>query len=71
MYAISSPRAVIKIERRIKVVALLNIGADVNIMIAKIADAVNLFILEIIPIEVETFTGYNAQLVGICREVNV
>jgi hypothetical protein len=67
----SSPRAVIKIEKKIKVTALLNIGADVNVMIAEIADITNLPILEIIPIKVEIFTGYNAQLIGICREINI
>jgi hypothetical protein len=60
MYAMSSPRAVIKMEERIKVAALLDTGADVNIITAKVADVANLFILEIIPMEVETFTGYNA-----------
>jgi hypothetical protein len=39
--------------------ALLDIGADINIMTVKIADAVNLPILEIISLEAETFTGYN------------
>jgi hypothetical protein len=71
MYAMSSPRAVIKIKERVKVTALLNIGADVNVMTAKIADAVNLLILEIIPLKIETFTGHNAQLLGICREINI
>jgi hypothetical protein len=71
IYAISSPRAVIKIERKIKVTALLNIEADINIITAKIADAINLSILEIIPLEIKTFTGHNAQLLGICREINV
>jgi len=60
IYAIFSPRAVIKIEKKIKMAILLDIGADVNIMIAEIADVINLFILEIIPLEIETFTGYNA-----------
>jgi hypothetical protein len=60
MYTIFSPRAVIKIKRRVKVIALLNTRTDINIMTVKIADAANLFILEIIPIEVKTFTGYNA-----------
>jgi hypothetical protein len=67
----SSPRAVMKVEKRVKVAALLNIGADINIMIAEIADAANLPILEITPIEAEIFTGHNAQLVRICREINV
>jgi hypothetical protein len=58
-------------KKRVKVTALLNTGADVNIMTAEIADVINLFILEITPIEIETFTGYNAQLVRICREVNI
>jgi hypothetical protein len=60
MYAMSSPRAVIKIKEKVKVVTLLNTRANVNVMTAKIADAINLPILEIIPIEAETFTGYNA-----------
>jgi hypothetical protein len=59
IYAMFSSRAVIKIKRRIKMAVLLNTGADVNIIIVKIADAANLLILEIIPIEVEIFTGYN------------
>jgi hypothetical protein len=60
MYAMSSPRAVIKVKERVKVAILLDIGADVNIMIVKIADAANLFIFEIIPIEIKIFTGHNA-----------
>jgi hypothetical protein len=60
MYAVSSPRAVIKMEKRIKVTALLDTEADINVIIAKIADATNLSILEITPIKAETFTGYNA-----------
>jgi hypothetical protein len=60
MYAMSSPRAVIKIKERVKVITLLNIRADINVIIAKVADAANLLILEITPIETETFTGYNA-----------
>jgi hypothetical protein len=60
IYAVSSPRAVIKIKRKVKVTTLLNTGTDVNIIIVKIADAANLFILEITPIETETFTGHNA-----------
>jgi hypothetical protein len=59
IYAISSPRAVIKVKKRIKVTVLLDIEADINVIIAKVADAANLFILEIIPMEAETFTGYN------------
>jgi hypothetical protein len=59
IYAISSPRAVIEMERKVKITALLNIGADVNIMTVKVADAANLPILEITPIEAEIFTGYN------------
>jgi hypothetical protein len=60
MYAVSSPRAVIKIKRKIKVAALLDTEADVNIIIIKVADVANLPILEIISIEAETFTGHNA-----------
>jgi hypothetical protein len=71
MYAVSSPRAVIEIKRKIKVAALLDTETNVNVMTAKIADAVNLFILEIISMEVETFTGHNAQLIRICREINI
>jgi hypothetical protein len=71
IYAVSSPRAVIKIKEKVKVTALLNTEANVNIIIVKVADAANLPILEIIPIEVKTFTGYNAQLIRICREVNI
>jgi hypothetical protein len=67
----SSPRAVIKIERKVKVTALLDIRADINIITAKIADVTNLPILEITPMEAKTFTSYNIQLVGICREVNI
>jgi hypothetical protein len=55
----SSPRAVIKIEKRVKMAVLLNIGADINVMIVKVADAINLPILEITSIETETFTDYN------------
>jgi hypothetical protein len=71
MYVMSSPRAVVKIEGKVNVAVLLDIRADVNVIIAKVADAANLPVLEIIPMEVETFTGYNAQLVGICREINI
>jgi hypothetical protein len=67
----SSPRAVIEVKGKIKVVTLLNTGADVNIMTAKIADVTNLPILEIISMEVKTFTGHNTQLIGICREINI
>jgi hypothetical protein len=59
MYAMSLPRAVIKIEKRVKVTVLLNTGADVNVIIIKVADAANLSILEITPMEVKTFTGHN------------
>jgi hypothetical protein len=59
MYAIFSPRAVIKVKKRIKIIALLDTKTDINIIIAKIADAANLFILEIISIEIKTFTGHN------------
>jgi predicted aspartyl protease len=71
MYAVSSPRAVVEVEKKVKVAALLDTGADVNVMTAKVADAANLPVLEITPIEAETFTGHNAQLVRICREVDV
>jgi hypothetical protein len=71
MYAISSPRAVIKVEGRVKVTALLDTKTDVNVITAKIADVINLPVLEIIPIEIKTFTGHNTQLIRICREVNV
>jgi hypothetical protein len=67
----SSPRAVIEIKGRVKMAVLLNIRADVNIITTKIADAANLPVFEITPIKVETFTGHNAQLVGICREINI
>jgi hypothetical protein len=40
-------------------------------MTIKIADAANLPILEIIPIKIKTFTGYNTQLIGIYREINI
>jgi predicted aspartyl protease len=71
MYAVSSPRAVVEVEGRVKVAALLDTGADVNVMTAEVADAANLPVLEITPLEAETFTGHNAQLLGICREVDV
>jgi hypothetical protein len=56
----SSPRAVIKVKGKLKVIALLNIKTDINIITAKVADVINLPILEIIPLEVKTFTGHNA-----------
>jgi hypothetical protein len=55
----SSPRAVVEIEKRVKMTILLNIKADINVITIKIADVTNLPILEIIPIKTETFTGYN------------
>jgi hypothetical protein len=51
--------------------ALLNTETDINVIIAKIADAINLPILEITSIEIKTFTGYNTQLIRIYREINV
>jgi hypothetical protein len=60
-----------KVEGKMKITILLDIRADINIITAKVADAVNLSIFEIIPIETEIFTGYNAQLIKIYREVNV
>jgi hypothetical protein len=60
MYAVFSPRAVIKIKRKVKMAILLNIGADINVIIVKIADAANLPILEITLIKIKIFTGYNA-----------
>jgi hypothetical protein len=71
MYAVSSPRAVIKIEEKVKMTALLNTKADINVIITEVADTANLFILEIIPIKAKTFTGYNAQLIGIYREIDI
>jgi hypothetical protein len=55
----SSPRAVIEIKKKVKVIALLDIGADINVITVKIADAADLLILEIIPIKVKIFTDYN------------
>jgi hypothetical protein len=60
MYTISSPRAVIEVKGWAKMAVLLDIGADINIMIIEVADVINLFILEIISLKVEIFTGYNA-----------
>jgi hypothetical protein len=40
-------------------------------MTVKVADAINLPILEITPLKIETFTGRNAQLLGICRKINI
>ena len=71
MYAVSSPRAVVEVEGRVKVAALLDTGADINVMTAEVADAANLPVLEITPLEAETFTGHPAQLLGICRKVDV
>ena len=71
MYAMSSPRAVIKMEERVKIAALLDTETDVNVMTTEVADAANLPILEITPLEIETFTDYPTQLLGICRKVNV
>ena len=71
IYAVSSPRAVVEMEGRVKMAALLDIEANINVMTAEIADAVNLFILEIIPIKVEIFTGHNIQLIRICREIDI
>jgi hypothetical protein len=55
----SSPRAVIEIKKKVKVIALLDIGADINVITVEIADAADLLILEIIPIKVKIFTDYN------------
>jgi hypothetical protein len=52
-------------------VALLNTEANINVITAKIADATNLPILEITPIKAKTFTGHNAQLIKIYREINI
>jgi hypothetical protein len=60
MYAMSSPRAVIKVKRRTKVAVLLDTGADINVMTVEIVDVTNLFILEITSLKAEIFTGYNA-----------
>jgi hypothetical protein len=59
MYAVFSPRAVVEVKERIKVAALLDIGADVNVITVKVVNAANLSVLEITPMEVKTFTGYN------------
>jgi hypothetical protein len=59
IYAMFSPRAVIKIERRVKVIALLDTEADINVMIVKVADAINLPIFEITSLKAEIFTGHN------------
>jgi hypothetical protein len=59
MYVIFSPRAVIEIKERVKMIALLDIKADINVMTVEVADIINLPILEIIPLKIETFTGYN------------
>jgi hypothetical protein len=40
-------------------VTLLDTEANINIITAKIVAAINLPILEIISLEVETFTGHN------------
>jgi hypothetical protein len=53
MYAVFSPRAVIKIKRKVKMAILLNIGADINVMIIKVADAANLPIFEITSLKAE------------------
>jgi hypothetical protein len=71
MYIIFSPRAVIKIEKRVKIIVLLNTGADINVITVKIADTTNLSILEIIPLKAKIFTGHNAQLLKIYREINI
>jgi hypothetical protein len=71
IYIMFSPQAVIKIERKIKIVVLLNTRADINVIIAEVADAINLFILEITSLKVEIFTGHNAQLLKIYREIDV
>ena len=71
MYAISSSRAVMKVEKKVKVTILLDTGADVNIITVKVADAVNLSILEIISLKVEIFTGYPAQLLRIYCKINI
>jgi hypothetical protein len=59
IYTVSSPRAVIKVKKKVKVAALLNTEADINVITAKIADTANLPILEIISMETKTFTGHN------------
>jgi hypothetical protein len=59
MYIVFSPRAVIKIEGKIKMVTLLDTGANINVIIIEVADIANLFVFEIIPLKVEIFTGYN------------
>jgi hypothetical protein len=56
----SSPRAVIKVKKKVKMAVLLNIRADINVITAKVADAINLSILKITSIETKTFTGHNA-----------
>jgi hypothetical protein len=60
IYAMFSPRAVIEMKKKVKMAVLLDIKADVNIMTVKVADVINLFILEIISIKVKIFTGHNA-----------
>jgi hypothetical protein len=57
---VSSPRAVIKMKEKVKVATLLDIEADINVIIIKVADVANLFVLEIISIKIKIFTGYNA-----------
>jgi hypothetical protein len=59
IYAVSSPRAVMKVKGKVKMAILLDTEADINVMTAEIADVINLFILEIILMEAETFTGHN------------
>jgi hypothetical protein len=71
IYTISSPRAVIEMEKKVKVTALLDTKTDINVITAEVADVINLLILEIISIKIKIFTGYNAQLIGIYREINV
>jgi hypothetical protein len=61
----------VKIEGRVKMTVLLDIRADINIMITEIADVVNLPILEIISLKIEIFTGYLTQLLGIYRKINI
>ena len=70
-YSIGSPKARVRLEDGSKVTALLDTGAEINVMTREVMEDAGLAIRRGLKLELVSHIGYSRPFLGLCEDVEV
>ena len=70
-YSMGSPKAKVRLEDGSKVTALLDTGAEINVMIKELMEDANLAMRRGPKLELVSHTGHSRPFLGLCEDVEV